>query len=232
VGRSKTFTVTLNSDPEKLQRDADYRFTKVHQLNYESVSMFYDRYLQECNAWLEAGNTFVESEIVIEGDDTGYVIDETNVKVIAARARILVKQEKKKAMNFLTKLDRNRFTSMLDELANDLSKGKNNYPNNIVDAMQLAQTYRSEGRVIGEMTSSTREVSETAYVTSGYKSGYNKNNYNNKRKIPDIDGEGENKGSTKEVTGDCFLCNKPGHWKNQCPLLKEAVKYIEKNKKK
>jgi hypothetical protein len=28
----------------------------------------YDRYPQECNSWLEAGNTFVESEIVIEGD--------------------------------------------------------------------------------------------------------------------------------------------------------------------
>ena len=132
-------------------------------------------------------------------------------------------------MNFLTKLDRNRFTSMLDELANDLSKGKNNYPNNIVDVMQLAQTYRSEGRVIGEMTSSTREVSETAYVTNGYKSnGYNKNY---KRKVPEDNGDDDGgEANGKEVKGDCFLCKKPGHWKSNCPLLKDAVKYIEKNK--
>ena len=52
-------------------------------------------------------------------------------------------------MNFLTKLDRNRFTSLLDELANDLSKGINNYPTNIIEAMQLAQTYRSDGKVFG-----------------------------------------------------------------------------------
>jgi len=58
--------------------------------------MFYDRYLQECNAWLEAGNTFVESEIVYEGDEDDE-IDETNPRV---RAKIFMKQEKKKAMNF------------------------------------------------------------------------------------------------------------------------------------
>ena len=71
-------------------------------------------------------------------------------------------------MNFLTKLDRNRFTSLPDELTNDLTKGINNYPADIIDTMQLAQTYRSDGKVIEDMTSSNRENSETAYVTSSY----------------------------------------------------------------
>ena len=62
-------------------------------------------------------------------------------------------------MNFLTKLDQNRFTSLLDELANDLSKGINYYPANIIEAMQLAQTYRADGKVIGDMTTSNREKS-------------------------------------------------------------------------
>ena len=94
VKRLCTVGVMLNADPEKLQRDADFRFTKVHQLSYESVSMFYDRYLQECNAWLEAGNTFVESEIVYEGD-VDDEIDETNPRVRAIRAKIFMKQEKR-----------------------------------------------------------------------------------------------------------------------------------------
>ena len=71
----------------------------------------------------------------------------------------MLKQERKKAMNFLTKLDRNRFTSFLDKLANDLSKGINYYPANIIEAMQLAQTYRADGKVIGDMTTSNREKS-------------------------------------------------------------------------
>ena len=97
--RLSTVGVMLNADPEKLQRDADFRFTKVHQLSYESVSMFYDRYLQECNAWFEAGNTFVESEIVMEGGEYEE-IDELNPRVIAIRVMILLKKEKKKVMNF------------------------------------------------------------------------------------------------------------------------------------
>jgi hypothetical protein len=34
---------------------------------------------------------------------------------------------------------------------------------------------RIDGKVIGDMTSSNRENSETAYVTSSYKSSQNKN---------------------------------------------------------
>jgi hypothetical protein len=37
----------------------------------------YDWYLQECNAWFESENTFVESHIVIEGDEDD-AFDETN----------------------------------------------------------------------------------------------------------------------------------------------------------
>ena len=68
------------------------------------VSGFYDRYLQEVGAWTEAGNAFLKSEIIIEGNDFDPEIDEENVQVQAIRARIHLKSEKKKAMNFMTKL--------------------------------------------------------------------------------------------------------------------------------
>ena len=38
---------------------------KVHQFNNESVTAFYDRYLQEVSAWIEAGKAFVDAEIVM-----------------------------------------------------------------------------------------------------------------------------------------------------------------------
>ena len=108
------------------------------------------------------------AEVIMEGDDAREGEDENNPLVKDTRERIQVKSDKKQAMNFLTKLDRNRFTTLLDELANDLAKGINNYPNNVVEAMQLAQTYCSEGRVIGDMVTSHRDSEESAYVTEGY----------------------------------------------------------------
>ena len=78
----------------------------------------------------------------------------------ATRERIQVKSDKKVAINFLMKLNQNRFTSLLDELANDLAKGINNCPNNVVKAMQLAQTHRSDGRVIGDMISFHKDTEE------------------------------------------------------------------------
>jgi len=50
----------------------------------------------------------------MEGDHEDDVIDEDNPRVKAMNARTLVKTEKEKAMNFLSKLDRNRFTSLSD----------------------------------------------------------------------------------------------------------------------
>jgi len=38
--------------------------------------------------------------------------------------------------------------------------------------------YRSDEKIIGDMTSSTHDNPGTSYVTNGYKSGYN-NNYEN-----------------------------------------------------
>ena len=80
--------------PDKLQREADFRFSRVHQYASQSVSGFYDRYLQEVGTWTEVGNTFFESEIIIEGDDPDADIDEGNVQVRAIRARIHLKSEK------------------------------------------------------------------------------------------------------------------------------------------
>ena len=220
-----TVGVVTNADPDKVQRDADFRFSRVHQYASESVSGFYDRYLQEVGAWTEAGNAFVESEIIIEGDNPDAEIDEENVQVRAIRARIHLKSEKKKAMNFLTKLDKNRFTGMADELANDLAKGRNNYPDNIVEAMQLAQTYRYDGRVMGDVIISTREIDASAYVTQSYKS----KNKSYKRKA-DEDNSSEGVRDYSHIK--CYLCKQSGHYRSKCPMLAQAKEQNQKSKEK
>jgi len=100
--------------------------------------LLWPRYLQEVYAWIEAGNAFVDAKMIMEGDDAREGIDENNPWVKATRECIQVKSDKKHNMNFLTNLDRNRFTTLLDEVANDLAKDMNNYPDNVVEAMQLA----------------------------------------------------------------------------------------------
>jgi len=110
--------------PEKIQRDADFRFVKVNQNHNESVTTFYKHYLQEVNAWTDAWNSFIDAEIIMEGHGEDTSINEPNPRARDIRACILVKYEKKKAMNLLTKLDRNCFTSLLDELANNFVKWK------------------------------------------------------------------------------------------------------------
>jgi hypothetical protein len=79
IKRLCTVGVLTNADPEKVQRDADFRFVKVHQYNNESVTTFYGRYLQEVNAWIEAGNAFVDAELIMEGDGEDAAIDETRL---------------------------------------------------------------------------------------------------------------------------------------------------------
>jgi len=165
VKRICTVGLVLNADPEQVQREADSRFKNVHQFYNETVPAFYDRFLQEVSAWVQAGNAFIEVEIIMEGDDPDQAIDEENPRVRAARARLLERTEKKMAFTFLNKLDRNRFMSLNDDLANDLAKVRNAYPSTAAEAMQLAQTYRSDGRVIGDTVSGGKSMDESAYVT-------------------------------------------------------------------
>ena len=91
--------------------------------------------------------------------------------------------------------------------------------------MQLAQTYRSEGRIIGDMVSSSKDVEESVYVTQSYNKNKNKSY---KRKVEVVDEEDDKK-SLSHI--ECYLCKQPGHYRNKCPLLAEAEKYLNKTKK-
>ena len=56
--------VSTHLDSEKVQRYADFRFSMV-QFYYESIPAFYDGYLQDIYAWVEAGNAFVDSKKIM-----------------------------------------------------------------------------------------------------------------------------------------------------------------------
>ena len=74
-------------------------------------------------------------------------------------------------------------------------KGINNYPNDVVDAMQLTQTYRFEGGVIGDMVTFHRDAEQSAYIIEEYE---HKNKNKNKNKQYKRKAEGDPMTENKE----------------------------------
>ena len=122
----------------------------------------------------------------------------------------------------MTKLDKNCFTRMADELENDLAKGRNNYPN-IVEAMQLAQTFRYDGRVMGDVIISTKYIDASAYVTQSYKS----ENKCYKRKA---DEENSSEGAKDYSHIKCYMCKQVEHYRSRCTMLAQAKEQNQKRK--
>ena len=69
IKRICTVGLMNNADPNKVQRDTDFRSQGVHQRYNETVSGFYDRYRQECEAWISAGNRFIEVEKLEDAEE-------------------------------------------------------------------------------------------------------------------------------------------------------------------
>ena len=254
VKKQCTVGTAAKADPEQISRDADKRFQNFHQFPTETVSTFFDRFMQECEAWMQAGNAFVEMEFISPNDDP---VDINDPRVKEATARVQEKSNKRQAMLFLNKLDRNKFTGLHDSLANDLNKGNNNYPNNVGEAMLLAQNYREDGRVIGDYVSG-KEHHNSAYSTFEYNKEYQnrkrkydgsddegsedsnksgeinkknrfKNNKNKRNKEQKKNKNNKNKkyGRSSEKKVKCYFCNKEGHIKDECPLLVKAAKLLK-----
>ena len=93
-----------------------------------------------CEAWIGAGNQFIEVEYVKEGEGPNNENDKGKVAEKAEKA----------GYDFI-KRDRAKFINLTDELSNDLSKGVNSYLNNIAEATQLAQNHRIDDKVLGDL---------------------------------------------------------------------------------
>ena len=81
-------------DLEKIRRDADNRFQLFHQV--ESVSTFIDKFTNECEASVQAGNAFVETEFITSGNKP---VD-LDPLVKDAKKRIMEKADKIQALIF------------------------------------------------------------------------------------------------------------------------------------
>ena len=100
---------------------------------------------------------------------------------------------------------------------------RNNCPDNIVEAMQPAQTYRYDRRVMGDVIISTRDIDASVYVTQSYK-------YKSYKKKADEDNSSEGVRDYSHIK--CYLCKQSGHYRSRCPILAQAKEQNQKSKEK
>ena len=98
--------------------------------------------------------------------------------------------EKMLAMIFLTGADKRRFGKMIAELGNSYINNKDNYPPTVSLALELLQNYQDER---ARASNSGNEGAEGASSFT-------------------------QKGKKKDMSKvRCYNCNKPGHYKKNCP---------------
>jgi hypothetical protein len=154
------------------------------------------------------------------------------------------KEEQIIAQLFLKKLNRTRYGPMLTELDNKLKMyGEDRYPATLVDAYDMALNrkdarYRPEiHNRINQSRVSNSDQNGVAFSTtsgsnrdSGPKVKGNPEINNSNTSESDAGADSHNPGGNKK--GKCYFCKVFGHFKNECPMLKEAAKILQKDKKK
>jgi hypothetical protein len=116
------------------------------------------------------------------------------------------------AVDFLSKLDPKRFTSMLTVLRNNAAINVSSYPTTLAGAYRAASTWTSDGLI-----PATRE-SHSAFVTDKVPG---KSKASTKEKSQK-GGPDEKSSSATKSNSLCFICGKPGHYCRDCPDRKKT----------
>ena len=183
---------TASHNVFKRIEDARQLFNRVKQFQSEKLVDFYERYLVEVSA-AEAcdvcfGNVSYTNELVDDGMDP-------------EDARLL-SREKELTMTFLSKIDKKRYGSILDEWENRLNDGEDIYPESLTDALQRFNNRKLDSKSIPGVAGQG-----IAFVAT--------------------DGNQSQKYSKMQ----CFFCKQFGHRQADCPMLKQAYELFAKQKK-
>ena len=190
--------------------EAKHRFDRVHQRQNESVGEFYYRFNENYDAMVSQGAHLVQPLI------PGGLTNEQLQEIFELHAE---QEELLKSMSFLNKLDKIRYSGLMDDLDNAKQFGRDEYPKTLVDAYSLANRYRKNGVRIDSASRGRVERYDAAFVTAdGRKSS---NATKNEKK--------QQKEAKSNVT--CYHCDEIGHVRSKCPMLAKAIKYFSKTGK-
>ncbi|NBR23750.1 MAG: hypothetical protein EBU08_08270, partial [Micrococcales bacterium] len=150
-------------------------------------------------------------------------------------AEIPIGTPEEQAMEFLNKLDRNRFGPLMADLENAMAAGRDEYPTTLNEAMTRAARYKVVMSREGAVDAARGVIFLADHVT-GKKSGHQKGA---PKESGSKDKGGAAKGNEKAETAGgpkqkkdkkdvtCFCCQKKGHYISECPLAKKARELIE-----
>jgi hypothetical protein len=116
------------------------------------------------------------------------------------------------AIDFLSKLDPKRFTSLLTVLRNNAAINIDTYPKTLAGAYRAASTWTSEGLILA-----TRET-HSAFVTDKTKEKTKASKGKPPKGGPD---EKEKSSSSTKSDIECYICGKIGHYCSNCPDRKQ-----------
>lgn len=190
-------------DPEKLKMDAERRLYNIHQNVGENIGEFYIRFQAELDAFYSSGTYLILRD-----------------KDISAEHKVEVdkREERRKALLFLERLDKRLYGSLLDTLNIQLATNVGNYPDTLVEAYQIASTYTVGGKDLSQMKSAPRQKNpktETALAAKA-NTGSESSTKNDKSADSKVDLNGLSIEERKKVT-ECNYCHNIGHWKKECP---------------
>ena len=155
-----------------------------------------------------------------------YIIQLEALKIAGVKERT----EANKAVDFINRLDGNRFMDLKAELENQMLFGKDLYPKTIIAAKTLAESIKRVNHVYrgGHSTSQVAYVA-TSYSKKGKKNSADGNNNRNGGGQQSSNGNNNNNPSNsgkkkKDLSNiECYNCHKKGHYQNNCPERKSMI---------
>lgn len=209
VDISMNGTGAAENDSKRIN-EAKHRFERVHQRQSESVGEFYYRFNENYDAMVSQGVHLVQPLI------PGGLTNEQLQEIFDLHAE---QEELLKSMSFLNKLDKIRYSGLMDDLDNAKQFGRDEYPKTLVDAYSLANRYRKNGVRIDSASRGRVERYDAAFVTADGRKSSNANKNEKKQQ----------KEAKSNVT--CYHCDEIGHVRSKCPMLAKAIKYFSKTGK-
>jgi hypothetical protein len=188
-------------DEDKKINEARFKFDRVFQRSTESVGEFYERFNILYSAMVNQGARLYQIFLPEDLDAEA---------LIEQRAAAAVREDRMKALSFLQKLDKARFGGLIDELENALERGRNEYPNTLVDAYAMACRYKQNGVLVDGLLKPRADQYHAAMTAPA---------------------KAESKEPAARKGPVCWTCDAPGHVQKDCPLHKKVIDYYKKASK-
>jgi len=154
---------TRTSNATQLQLLATRRFNSFHQKEEERTDDFYQRFLHEYDAYKASGCSLINFDFTPFLDAS---------KESEFKDAIEKEEQRLLAANYLQKINKVRYSTLIDKLENDLCLGIIQYPEQLTEAYEISLEWRVEGQLVAIPNNSKgTKNDDVAFVANNNKKG-------------------------------------------------------------